>query len=309
MRATLTCPKRSLLILLAALVPLTACNPPEVLRSEAADRIASPAWMIKRPINSAPFSLTAYERMHERHEPGNIYIGSFDVQTNEKNTKISNPTPINPVALHLASKDNAHNLAYLAGPCQFSGDFPNLVQQALEEPSQAPAGCTAEYWDNTNIDAQMLESYQNAVNDIVARYDIEGINLIGYGKGAAIAAALAATRDDVLSMRTVAGDFTALDTPQYASALNQLPQHHFIGGRDTVVPSIVLHEYLNEVGPSECIKYTLIEDAEHDRGWVDQWPQLLKQLPPVCEKKAEPLPPPMDLPEPIFYPRDYGDVK
>jgi len=52
----------------------------------------------------------------------------------------------------------------------------------------------------------------------------------------------------------------------------------------------------------------MIQEAEHARGWVDKWPELLKAEVPICEK-ISPSYEPLDIPEPIFRPRMIGDKK
>ncbi len=281
----------------AALIAISACSvPPESIRSEVAQRIAAPAWMLKRHVHASPFDLAAYERMHEREQAANIYIGNI-VKTykNEEQKNIledlnlENPTPSNPVALHLASRDNADNLAYIAGPCEF-----------IDKPTGAEP-CAPDYWRSKQFSPEVISSYNAAIDNIVRRYDIKGVNLIGYGDGAAITSILATQRDDVLSLRTVAGNF-APDLLPADHDLNTLPQHHFIGGKDMVVPKSELDDYLATIGTSSCVKHTLVPEAEHDRGWVEKWPGLLKDTPPVCEKEMKALEP-LDIPEPIFYPR------
>ena len=89
----------------SALAVLAGCGTSSLtMRHEVAERLATPAWMIERRIPAAPFSLTAYERMHERFAPANIYIEGDGLAWLSKRQKSLNPTPMNPVALHLATQ-------------------------------------------------------------------------------------------------------------------------------------------------------------------------------------------------------------
>ena len=97
---------------------LTACGIGGTpLRSEVATRLSAPAWMVERQIPVAPFNLTAFERMHERGQPVTLYIEGDGTANLRTEPLYFDPTPINPVALHLASKDKSINLAYIARPC------------------------------------------------------------------------------------------------------------------------------------------------------------------------------------------------
>lgn len=281
---------------------LTTVSP--YFRAEVAQRIAAPAWMVKRQIPAGPFVLTAYERIHDRGGAADVYIaGDGDVWESPREWELD-PTPQNPVALHLASKDKADNVIYIAQPCQYSG-------MADKEESCAPA-----LWHTGRYSEDAVHSVGLALDEIARRYDLKGLHLIGYSGGGAIAAILAATRSDVLSLRTVAGvlDHKAqsdtlgsaplsdsLNPVDYTEKLSGIPQYHFIGGQDKYVPPAVLHSYLQKMPPTRCVQYKMIQEAEYGVGWVDKWPELLA-LPVTCHSggplqtfediRFEPLPVP-----------------
>ncbi len=171
---------------------LSACSGTDtIIRQEVANRLASPAWMVKREIEAGPFALTAYERMHERGEAANVYIeGNGETVVT---SATMNPTPENPVALHLATHDKADNLVWLARPCQYSSTF------------STDESCTAAHWGAEKFSPEIINAYNTALNDIKARYSIREFNLIGFDGGAVIAAMLADQRKDVVSLRSVAG--------------------------------------------------------------------------------------------------------
>lgn len=297
---------------------LTACGAPNALREETAARIAGPAWMIERQIPAAPFMLSTFERMHERGEPVNIYISGDGRAIRKDRVQTRNPTPENPVALHLASQDKANNVAYIARPCQFTGMLDTEID------------CDSAYWTDKSFAPEVIDSFDTALDNIRTQYGVGDIHLIGHGGGAAIAAILAARRDDVLSLRTVAGnlDHTAqsvyfdlpewlpsMDAIDFAKNLYDIPQHHFIGGQDHIIPPAILHSYLQAAGDSPCISHTLIQEAEHARGWVDKWPDLLKKT-PTCTRNenSKIIDPHNTMPTkntstPIYAPRIESDEK
>ncbi len=290
-------------ILSLALISFTivACGANTELKKETASRIAMPAFMVERTIATNGMTLNAWERMHNRREPATIYIEGDGFVTKAikdgSEQYLSNPTPENPVALHLASRDLSNNLAYLSRPCQF-----------IKSPEEK--GCNASYWLERRFTPEVLDAYQTALNDISSRYGVNGFHLVGFDGGANIAAILAATRGDVLSLRTVAGNLNptvnqhmvlsddSLSAINYAPTLSRIPQHHFVGAADEVVTPGYYHSYRQNIGQSDCIHYSLIQDADHTHGWVDKWPELLK-LTPQCGTVHDDLPP---LPE-----TNYGD--
>ncbi len=252
------------------------------MRGETAQRIAAPAWMIKRDIPADPYLLRAYERIHDRGGIANVYIEGDGPSVDP----LKDPTPTNPVALHLASKDNAKNLVYIARPCQFNGRI------------EYPHDCNHSEWQDARFSRDVIDSYEKALDDISARYRIKGFNLVGYSGGAAIAAIIAAERKDILSLRTVSGVLDhnmlqslsgkpplteSINPIEKASDLVRMPQYHFIGGQDNAVPPAILNSYLQAIPPSTCIQTLLVQEAEHEAGWVDKWPELLA-LPVTCSK-------------------------
>ncbi|MCC7304870.1 MAG: hypothetical protein IT558_01270 [Alphaproteobacteria bacterium] len=295
-------------VLLTLMLASTAisCSPDfrqHFLREETVNRLARPVFMNDRVIPAGNFALTAYERMHKRYAPADVYIEGDGRAWLGKSTPSMDPTPRNPVALHLATRDQASNVVWLARPCQYT----KMVNESTP--------CDQGYWTNRRFSPEVLDAYNGALDEIKKRYDIEGFNLIGYSGGGAIAAILAAQRHDILSLRTVAGNLDhkahsvyhnvsymtgSLNPPDYAEKLRTIPQVHFIGGQDEVIPPAVLESYLQAVEPSNCIQYQFIQEASHDEGWVDKWPEFLNVKPacrgPVQEMDVDFAPPP----EPIY---------
>jgi hypothetical protein len=288
---------------------LTACGASTVLKEQTAMRYASPAHMIPRVIDAGPFTLKAYERMHTRHAAANLYIEGDGLKNLPPMEFFGRTTPDDPVALHMASKDKADNVAYLARPCQYESG-----QNAVCE--------GGEYEGSARMSDDVIAAYNKALNNIKAMYDIKGFHLIGHGGGGGIASILAAERGDVLSLRTVAGIldhdvYTAARADKmwaksnnpvdYVAKLRSMPQWHFIGSQDDQVPPSVLQSYLQALHPSECVSYDLIQENEHINGWVEKWPELFAKT-PRCEisPQVSDMPsfmPVYEEPEPFRQPR------
>ncbi len=280
--------KASLTAALTLIIGGCVANTFPYMRNETAQRIASPAWMIKRDISASPYILRAYERIHDRDGIANLYIEGNGSEFTSRSKWALNPTPENPVALHLASKDKAENVIYLARPWQYTA----MISKNDK--------CDKSSWKENRFSSEVIKSYQLAMNDISARYGIKGFNIIGYSGGGAIATLLAASRSDVMSVRTVAGTLdheaqsNLLGTPALSGSLNpvakaasisETPQYHFIGGQDEFAPPAILHSYLQATPATTCVQTMLVQEASHDAGWVDKWPELLK-LPVTCYNRA-----------------------
>ncbi len=289
-------------LLAGIILPVVACTTAlNEVREVAAERIARPAFMVERRLSTGGMNFQLWERMHNRFEPANIYIEGDGNPTYLGRTITDDSTPENPVGLHLASRDNANNLVYMSRPCQY-----------LEEAAQNT--CDIKFWSTRRFSPEVLAAYNEALDEIKLRYDITEFNLIGYDGGANIAAQLATVRKDVVSLRTVAGNLNpkvvfgerAVLEPDnilaidIAPGLARIPQHHFVGAGDEVTPPSVYHSFRQAMGDSKCVHYTMVQDADHERGWVEKWPQLLKSS-VECEKEhipvaLPPLPPSKDGP-------------
>ena len=284
--------KLAVLSSLALAAIMVACTPVvEEYREITAERIARPAFMVDRRYATPDMDFQLWERMHKHNEPANVYIEGDGEATYLNRNVSEDSSPENPVGLHLASRDNAANLVYISRPCMYK-----------ESPD--PESCNPAFYSNRRFSPEVLAAYDELLNEIKLRYDITEFNLIGYDGGANIAAALAATRNNVASLRTVAGnlvpsmiygntgaviDADSITADKIAAGLAKIPQHHFIGAGDTVAPPSVYHSFRQSMGESSCVHYTLVQDADHERGWVEKWPELLKAT-TECEPEYVPAP-------------------
>lgn len=316
----LKCPKLVLGLCVSSLALLAACHPPtHDNRFETAKRLAYPNHMHERTIPTAQ-PVFAFERVHAPGRPAVIYIEGdgpirfdFPVEhdapsqhteyTSERDlrdyTLETDPTPINPVALHLASRDLGRNVIYLARPCQYSREI-----------NQPP--CPREAFTTRRYGPEHVETLNAALDYLAWRHQIPAFHLVGYDGGGAMAVHLAALRDDVASLRTVSAILdnqtvedgllsfellrrgtryhnqgnpvrvqyplkASLDALDAAPHLADMPQHHFIGHFDPVAMTDIAQNFVTAVGPSECLRVSVVDMATHDLGWVNKWPELLQK--------------------------------
>ena len=125
----------------------------------------------------------------------------------------------------------------------------------------------------------------------------EKVHLIGYSGGAAVAALVAAQRQDVETLRTVAGNLDpealnryhkvsslsgSLNPMDAAQKLKGLPQRHFIGSADKIIPGFIAEDFAAKVGDPACVHVMSVEGASHQSGWEERWPDLLA-IPVECK--------------------------
>lgn len=241
--------------------------------------IASRGHLNESRIEALPFTLTSFQRLEQSGAPINIYIEGDGQAWLSKTQPALNPTPKQPVALELAARDPARNVVYLARPCQYSG---------MSDGSP----CPNKYWMGSRYAPDVLRAYNQALDALKARSGANGFNLIGFSGGGTVAALLAGQRDDVISLRSVAGNLdhrahsdihkvstldASLNPPQYAAKLATIPQRHFIGGKDKIVPKTIYERYSAALPNGNCISYEILPQADHLSGWVENWQSLLAQ--------------------------------
>jgi poly(3-hydroxybutyrate) depolymerase len=118
---------------------------------------------------------------------------------------------------------------------------------------------------------------------------------VGYSGGGAVAVLIAANRSDVASIRTVAGNLDdefvnrlhgvspmpeSEDAIDFATRVSAIPQIHFSGAEDEVVPPAVALRFVKATGP-RCARAQTVADVSHDGDWSRHWPALLN-LAPTC---------------------------
>ncbi len=293
---------KKLLLPALALLSLGACSTFMESRETVAKRIAYPAFMLERQIPAGDFNLMAWERVRKKGSSANIYIEGDGLSWISPSQRSLDPTPKNPVALNLAAMDKSPNVIYLARPCQYSGN--EIWRDALPK-YNGEGFCPSKYWTDSRYAPEVIKSMSIALDEIKRRHQISEFHLIGFSGGAIVAALLAADRPDVKSFRSVAGNmdtdaFTSvhevspltgsLNPVDRAAELRFIPQHHYVGGEDEVIPPAIFSSYEQAVSPSQCLAVSFVPDVGHEYGWVDKWPELLKR-PLGCSGRLEPVDP------------------
>ncbi len=190
------------------------------------------------------------------------------------------PTPARPLMLELMTLD-ADPALYLGRPCYF-GTRDHACR--LEgEPEWGPV-----WWTSRRYDEAVVSSLNAALDSIASDYD--GITLFGHSGGATLAMLMAARRQDVLAIVTLAGN---LDTRAWSvhhgygaltgslNPMNDAPlkrsirQLHYLGEDDTNITAEMLRPALERQAGSEL---NLVPGIAHNCCWRSLWPDILKQL-------------------------------
>ncbi|NTX92256.1 MULTISPECIES: hypothetical protein [unclassified Pseudomonas] len=190
------------------------------------------------------------------------------------------PSPQNLLVAQLSVDDPTPN-AYLARPCQFV---------------TTPA-CEPSLWTNRRFSQEVVTRLSQALDQLKQRYGNREFELVGYSGGAALALLLAAQREDVAQVQTVAGNLSprlwaqmkelsplngSLDPLDYRDQLAAIPQRHLVGDADDVVPTSLANAYLVRLHPYACSQVVLSPAPDHQQGWEAVW-KTWRDKPLSCE--------------------------
>lgn len=250
--------------------------PPSVeARITYANTLAATAKWQARTIYTPDFVFKAYAPKYRLDgKMLTIYIEGDGLAWKAVDTPSDNPTPISPIGLKLAIRDKKHMpVVYLARACQF------VAQQDWR-------ACHMDYWTARRFAPAIIKATNQAINSLKIQAGAKKITLIGYSGGGTIAALVAAHRTDILELITIAAP---LDinywvrqkslTPLYGSlnpadavkTLAAIPQVHWVGGRDTVVPKEVAFAYVKRFPSAKKPTIKIIPSFNHHCCWAKNW--------------------------------------
>lgn len=191
----------------------------------------------------------------------------------------NNPTPKQPLALNLAIADPHYHVIYLARPCQYL--------------MQADKRCHNKYWSSHRYGQVVLAGLQNVLNQITN--ETQGkLALVGFSGGGTLATLAGAFRQDVVRITTVAGNLDpdalnqyhdvsplkdSLNPMAYTQLLKNIPQYHYVGQKDNVVPPWVAEKYVSKLKGS-CAFLEIFAQNGHHQGWTEHWAEIINNQKP-----------------------------
>lgn len=248
--------------------------------NQRADHIARAAGLARAEVATDSFVLTSFARITRADLPLTIYIEGDGFAWRSISRPSMNPTPVKAQGLALAAVDPGANVVYLARPCQFT-------------PMAANPRCNVSYWTGKRFAEEVITAMNQAVAHYAARLPGQSIHLVGYSGGANVAVLLAARRQDVGSLRSVAGNLdveevnrlhrltpmpASLNAIDVAPRLRDLPQVHYYGDQDSIVPPVIAQRFAHRA-MGRCIQVRGVSSMAHDGDWARLWSQLLNEQP------------------------------
>lgn len=202
-----------------------------------------------------------------------IYLESDGAPWRMPDEPPADPTPHKPMVLNMAIADRSGAVAYLGRPCQ------HLEPEVL-------AGCNPALWMRGRFSEDAVAAMDLAVSRLKQNAGAAAVNLVGYSGGGAMAALLAARRNDVSCLVTLAAPLDtvawtralkvspldySLNPADFAKKLSAVKQTHFRGAKDTVVPSSTAQGYLSQIPNALVIDK---QGYDHQCCWADDWSEL-----------------------------------
>lgn len=273
--------RASLAVFAAALAGCAAVLPAGIGGSAAALRKATDAGFQQEIVEAGDFNLLTLQRLAPEASILHVYIEGDGRAFLTRTRPSADPTPRQPVALELALRDPAPSVVYLARPCQYL-------------PSERRHGCSSQYWTTARYADPIVCAMNHAIDTVVKRAGASAVGLVGYSGGGTVAALIAARRNDVAWLVTVAANLDhaawtgahgvtplagSLNPVDFAERLRDLPQLHLRGGRDGIVPASVTESYLAKLGHPPAARVETYADFDHDCCWPEIWPRPLSRLP------------------------------
>lgn len=260
---------------------LTACAiPGPQQRVEAAKRLVLGRGWQSEMVAAGRFNLQAFFPPPEPSEKVVIYLEGDGLAWLDASTPSPDPTPVNPLGLHMAMQHPAANVAYLGRPCQY-------------DPESRVRQCGRRDWTDARFSAEIVIALSSVIDQIKAKFSARQIILVGYSGGGTLAALIAARRSDVVQLVTVAAVLDHRAWTEYLGVtplsgslnpvddwerLRSIPQTHLFGAEDKTTGRIAIQPYADRARSGDPIEMRRLEGFDHACCWVKAWPGLWRDL-------------------------------
>lgn len=222
-----------------------------------------------KEIQAGDFKLASWQKISESGGIYKIYIEGDGHAFNARGKASTNPTPRETLLRELAFGDDSPNVIYLARPCQF-------IKSSI---------CARRHWTSARFAPEIVNAEYEAVREIAGNNEVI---LVGYSGGAQIAGLISTAKPglNVKKLITIGGNLDHLAWSQYHhlpplnESLNlesyrrqylQIPQIHYAGSEDKVMPPILIKEF---AGTDNVI---VVEGASHGDGWQTVYQQIWQE--------------------------------
>jgi dienelactone hydrolase len=265
--------KRSLPYALLASLLVSGCStlPDAATRLNSAQAVAATQGWQARRLRTDTFRLQAWvPAARPTSETLTVYVEGDGLAWLGSGTPSDDPTPVRPMVLRMAMAQPGGNAVYLGRPCHYTRDL--------------DAQCAAPYWTAKRFAEEVITAMDQGLDALKRERGATHLVLVGYSGGGAVTALLAERRHDVSAWITVAGNIDthawteqhrlsplagSLDPMTTSARLRELPQWHFVGRHDAVVPAALVERFASHMPHAQVIA----RDYDHLCCWAQDWAQ------------------------------------
>ena len=247
-------------------------------RIDQANLIAKQGNLVSTMLATPKFDLMLFHRgLISEQKQLVIYIEGDGQAWRRKHILSDDPTPRDPLALRLAANDPGPAVLYIARPCQF--------QKGSSRPECAP-----KYWSSHRYSEEVVTSVNFAIDWGVRQTGATTIFLVGYSGGRTVAVLVAARRYVVAGFATIAANLDhrlwteihnvsplvdSLNAADFTNSVENIPQVHFAGAEDKIVPPIIAESYREKFTDVTMVEIRTVNGFDHLCCWKDVWPDIL----------------------------------
>ena len=234
-------------------------------------------------VDVGDFVITTYQKIQRPELKEFVIYIEGDGKAFANGLPTKDPTPLNPLVFKLATLDKRPNIIYLARPCQYTDKAKN------------PKCNNSFYWASGRMGKEVVESTSTAINKITK---MAKCNLVGYSGGGGMAILVAAMDSaKISSIVTISGNLDvakfkelhslkpyfgpwvtyiddSLNPLDYTDKIRNIPQIHFSGENDDIVPPIIAENFVKKCN-SNLVKQIIIPKTDHVIGWEKVWKKFL----------------------------------
>jgi hypothetical protein len=238
------------------------------------DRLAATLGMSRSVVEAGGFRSLVFVRgvPAPQDAPLAIFIEGDGVPWLGGREPSLDPTTSDPIALKLLAQ-TPPPAAYVTRPCYND---------------MGGRRCTPERWTMERYSDEVVSSMTETVRTTALQAHVRSVVLVGYSGGGVLAVLIAERLDNVAAVVTVGANLdvdawtryhgylplSGSLNPAASTAVHRWPETHLYGAHDDNVPPATTDAYFKRFPHAQ----RRLEANDHVCCWVEQWPELWKQL-------------------------------
>ena len=220
-----------------------------------------PDDFLYKEIKTSTFVLASWQKISDNTGSIKIYIEGDGASFDAYGRPTKDPTPKGKMVRELAFGDYSPNVVYLARPCQF-------IMSDI---------CSVRHWTTARFSYEVIDATYKAIKQIAGKRDII---LVGFSGGAQVVGLVSVLKRDlnVKKVISIAGNLDhlewtkhhnlpslneSLNLADYKSLYFEIPQKHYVGDQDNVIPSDLVVMFTED----KKVDIEVVDGASHSDGW------------------------------------------